>query len=189
MNRRRSAPTTTAGRAGLVREALRQVVAMVLAAAAISLVGCTPSPTPRPTPTPPFATEAEAFRAAEQVFHEFVNAKNRMQNGDETVHPQKFLAGSALDSDIRSSRDAATKGTHIEGTTTVLSFVPKHFGAAARSVEALACMDIAQSRLMSSGGKDLTSPDRPPVVAVVIKAMPVRAEMRIFEISGGNAPC
>ncbi|MGO4680804.1 hypothetical protein [Microbacterium sp. 2MCAF23] len=180
---------TTAGRAGRLVEPLRAGIAVVLVAAAVGLAGCTPGPAPKPTPTPLFTSEAEAFKAAEQAFGRFVDAKNQMQNGGDGVDPQEFLAGSALEDDIQSARDEDAGGTHIEGVSTVVRFTPKAFDPESRAVDSVACLDISKSRVVDAQGKDVTPPTRQPVVALSIKTMPSRSSMRIFEISGSAEPC
>lgn len=168
---------------------LRAGVAAVLIAVSVALTGCTPGAAPKPTPTPLFTSEADAFRAAERVFRQFVTAKNRTQNGDESVDPQKYLAGPALEDDIRSLRDDRSSGTHIEGTSTVVSFELKQFDSASRTVDGLACLDVSKSRLVGADGHDLTPPNRPPVVAVGVKLAPVKTEMRIIRIEGSADSC
>ncbi|MET0860918.1 MAG: hypothetical protein ABW091_07810, partial [Microbacterium sp.] len=60
-------------------------VALVLASAALS--GCTPQPAPTPTPTG-FATEDEAFAAAEETYRAYVDALNQVDLSDpETFEP------------------------------------------------------------------------------------------------------
>ena len=171
------------------RPALRAVVAAALVAAAVGLTGCAPGPAPKPTPTPVFTSEADAFKAAEQVFRRFVDAKNSAQNGEKAKDPQDFLAGAALEDDIQSLRDDEKSGTRIEGTSTVLSFLLKKFDAESRTVESVACLDISKSRLIAVDGTDVTPPNRPPKAALTIKTMPVRNEMRIFQISGSADAC
>lgn len=165
------------------------LITTAVVAAAIGLAGCTPAPVPEPTPTPLFASEAEAFKAAEQVFGQFVRAKNQAQNGDRNANSQQFLVGSALEDDIRAEREQGKSGIHIEGTSTVVSFSLKKFDTELRSVESVACIDVSKSRVVDANGEDSTPTNRQPIVAVTIKTMPLRTEMRIFEISGSADSC
>lgn len=55
-------------------------VALLGALLAGALTACTPEP--EPTPTPPFATEAEAFAAAEATYRAYVDALNAVDLSD-----------------------------------------------------------------------------------------------------------
>ena len=169
--------------------ALRTGIAAVLLGAAIGLSGCAPSPVPQPTPTPLFTSKADAFKAAEQVFERFVNAKNQMQSGEGTVDPQEFLAGAALEDDVQSARDEKAGGTRIVGVSTLIRFTPKEFDPESRAVKSTACLDISKSRVVDAQGHDVTSPTRQSVVALSIKTMPTQSTIKIFEISGSAEPC
>ncbi|MCB8044373.1 hypothetical protein JM654_09380 [Microbacterium oxydans] len=54
------------------------------------LAGCTPSPAPTPTPTAVFASEEEAFAAAEETFTEYVLALNEIDTSDPTTFERLF---------------------------------------------------------------------------------------------------
>ncbi|MGN8026224.1 hypothetical protein [Microbacterium sp. 22242] len=183
------ASSLSARRAARPSAALRTAIAATLVAAAVGLAGCTPGPAPKPTPTPLFTSEADAFKAAEQVFREFVDAKNAAQAGDESTDPQQFLAGPALEDDIQSVRDQQSDGTHIKGSTTVLSFSAKEFDPKSHSVKSAACVDVSKSRVINAEGQDVTPTDRSSNVALNIETLPVKAAMKIVRISGSAASC
>ncbi len=53
---------------------MTRMTALVLAA--VTLSACAPTPTPSPTPTAAFASEEEAFAAAEEVYRAYIAASN-----------------------------------------------------------------------------------------------------------------
>lgn len=108
------------------------------------------------TPTPAFASEAEAFAAAEEVYRAYNEAGNA-QSDDE-----RFLTGKALSSDLDSKRDLSEKGLQIVGASEVVSFRGTHVdlkGAVSR-VTAKVCLDITASRVTDADGADVTPSDR-----------------------------
>ncbi|MFD6698637.1 MULTISPECIES: hypothetical protein [unclassified Microbacterium] len=154
----------TAGRAGRLMEPLRAGIAVVLVAAAVGLVGCTPGPGPKPTPTPLFTSEAEAFKAAEQVYRDYVDAANANRNGIETPDSAKFLIGGALESSIDSARELHKQGLTLSGDIKLIWFSGVGYDSASSKVEANACVDVSGTRVKDSSGSDVTPASRPLTV-------------------------
>jgi hypothetical protein len=187
MNPRRSALHGRPARGG--RPALRAVIAAALVAAAVGLAGCTPGPAPKLTPTPLFTSEADAFKAAEQVYRDYVDAANAQQNGDQSAEPQRYLAGAALNEDIKSTRDFEKSGLKITGTSNIRYFRAQSYDAKSGGVESLACLDVSQSRVVNSAGADVTPTNRSPLVGLAIGMSPDKKGLKIVSFSPSDAPC
>jgi len=157
---------TTAGHAGRRMGPLRAGIAVVLVAAAIGLAGCTPGPAPKPTPTPLFTSEAEAFKAAEQVYRDYVDAANANRNGMATPDSTKFLIGSALESSIDSARELKKQGLTLSGDIKLVWFSGVEYDPVSSEVGANACVDVSGTRVKDVSGSDVTPVGRPLSVSL-----------------------
>lgn len=81
--------------------ALRMLAVLALGVSALS--ACAPAPEPTPTPSPAFASEEEAFAAAEATFAEYVDALNHVDFSNPTTFDAVFdvLSGQASESTKR----------------------------------------------------------------------------------------
>ncbi|MGN7860565.1 hypothetical protein ACTJI8_08280 [Microbacterium sp. 22303] len=147
---------TTAGRAGRLMEPLRAGIAVVLVAAAVGLVGCTPGPAPKPTPTPLFTSEAEAFKAAEQVYRDYTDAGNAAHGGDSEAKPEQYLAGVALEDEISVQRQLEEQKLKVVGPIRIVSFEGTGFESATARVTAKVCLDVKDARVVDASGTDVT---------------------------------
>ena len=158
-------------------------------AGVIGLSACTPVPTPEPTPTPLFASEAEAFKAAERVYRDYVDAANAQQNGAMDVDPQEYLAGAALADDVRSVRDFEKSGLKITGTSAIKYFRAQSFEPKTDGVESLACLDVSQSRVVDSAGVDVTPNNRQSLVGLSVRMAPGRSGLKIVSLAPNELSC
>ncbi|MCE4026792.1 hypothetical protein LXM50_12510 [Microbacterium sp. Au-Mic1] len=180
---------TPAGRAGRLMEPLRAGIAVVLVATAVGLVGCTPGPAPKPTPTPLFTSEAEAFKAAEQVYRDYNEASNERREGKEDVDPQSFLSGQALDDDINAQRMFKEKHLKIVGPNRVSSFDPIDYDQARGQISANLCVDVTQSRVVDDSGADVTPSTRAGLVALHVTMTERRDHLEITSAVAGEHSC
>ena len=146
------------------RPALRAVVVAALVAAAVGLTGCAPGPAPKPTPTPVFTSEADAFKAAEQVYRDYVDALGLHNDGDSAADPNRFLGGAALEHSIEAERKRKADGLVLVGHTTVESFRGTNaaIDSSSATVVAEVCIDASQSSVQDRAGKDVTPEGRAP---------------------------
>lgn len=129
-----------------------------LACTAIVLSGCDGTPDPTPSTTAPlFATEAEAFAAAEATYRAYVDAGNERRSGRQ-IDPSVFLTGEALQGELDGRIWLEEQGLRIEGSTDVVAFEGRQWSAT--SVEALACLDATGTRVLDDSGADVTPADR-----------------------------
>ncbi|MFT3799426.1 hypothetical protein [Microbacterium sp.] len=134
--------------------------AAILAAAALCalLAGCAPEPAPTPTPTG-FASEEEAFAAAEATYRAYVDAVNaRRTDADSQPAPNDFLSGSALQDSIDGAGLLEDAGRHIVGATEAKSI--ERIAASQSSATLAVCVDSSQTRVLDSHGADVTPTDR-----------------------------
>jgi len=157
-------------------------------AAAIGLAGCTPGPAPTPTPTPLFTSEAEAFKAAEQVFRDYIDAANSAQD-DPSADPQTFLAGRALEDDIKSERDLDAAGHRITGRTVVTGYASASYDPDASTVKGRACLDVTNTQTLDAQGRDITKSSRAPVVAVDLTFAGIANSLKIVSIAPSKESC
>ncbi|MBW8762902.1 MAG: hypothetical protein JF592_09995 [Microbacterium sp.] len=137
--------------------ALAGIGAALLMVAVLS--GCTPEPEPTPTPTAAFASEEEAFAAAEEVYREYNSAADRSD-----ADTERFLTGPALDEYLEGAEYLDANGLTLGGETVVVSFTGDSVDAAGKvgRVTATACIDLSKSTVINSSGVNVTPPDRAP---------------------------
>ncbi|MGF6824462.1 hypothetical protein M2317_003391 [Microbacterium sp. ZKA21] len=141
----------------------------IVALAAGCLAGCAPEPEPTPTPTSAFASEEEAFAAAEEVYRAYNEAGNERLAGNGSPDPQDFLIGTALEGDIEALRVLDTEGLTLEGTVDMLAFTGISAELASdATVTALVCLDASATRVVDSEGVDVTPASREETIAQVV---------------------
>lgn len=165
--------------------ALRSAGALVVAA--LALAGCAPEPSPTPSPTAAFASEEEAFAAAEEVYRAYIEASNNEQSDASANESNKYLTGDLLESEIEAARDLEARGIHIEGPTVILSFkgISADFASAVPTIRAHACLDISDARAIAADGTDVTSPGRSDIYGVNVTMSGTASSMLVsaFEVS------
>lgn len=160
----------------------------LLAVAGATLSACAPTPEPSPTPTAAFASEQEAFAAAEETYRAYNDAVNRQRDGEET-DPQSFLIALALENDIDGTRVLEENGVHISGhgdvsevrgTTADLESVPA-------TITMLVCLDVSATRVLNADDEDVTPTDRPEAVALDVKLVSSGDGLKISESTENTA--
>lgn len=148
-----------------MRIARRTAGLLIALAIATTVSGCTPEPAPTPTPTG-FASEDEAFRAAEETYRAYVDAINaRREDENSPVDPRSFLTGRALELDVETQRDLKEKGLHLTGPSVLASVANESFSGS--EVIITLCVDSTASRVLDDAGTDVTPPDRDEVIGIV----------------------
>jgi hypothetical protein len=148
---------------------------MILAA----LVGCAPESKPSPTPTPAFASEAEAFAAAEEVYRAYNDALNAKRGGDAEADPTLYLTGLALESDIDAAQYFDQRGQQLLGNGEIIFFHGESAAPDAGSITAEICLDVSGTRVMTKDGVDETPVDRMPRVLLTVAFVWSEPELRI----------
>lgn len=153
---------------------LARTLASTLAAFAVvgALVGCAPSPEPTPTPTG-FASEAEAFAAAEATYRAYVDALNAVDLSDpETFEPVFALTTGDLNSTDRESYSALhADAMSIDGDARVAWVERLESGNEPDEIVLAVCLDVRDVTLYDSTGTPVVNPDRPDVQELRVEAV------------------
>lgn len=143
------------------------LVALGVLALGGMLAGCAPDPAPTPSPTPAFASDEEAFAAAEKVYRAYNDAGNARNAGLDAPDPQEFLVGRALEADIEGVRLLDTNDLEIAGAAKIskLDLSDVKLRGRQAEIKIIACLDVSSVSLLDTSGQDVTPPDRPDTVA------------------------
>lgn len=140
-----------------------------LTSALLLLVGCTPDPPPSPTPTPAFASEEEAFAAAEATYRAYTAASNDTDLHDprsfESVY--QWLRGEALSAAKENYSNFNASGISRTGDTTFDSFTRVSYDE--ELVTARLCLDVSDVELLDANGVTAVPADRPPRQALEVQ--------------------
>lgn len=134
------------------------------------LAGCSPQPEPTPTGTPLFASEEEAFAAAEETYQAYTQALNNVDISDPDTFESVYEHTTG---DFRSRDKKNLTSMHAEeyvmtGATTVVKFDGEQFDAAETSVTATVCIDVSQTDIQNSKGASVVPADRPGVFGATV---------------------
>lgn len=163
-----------------------------LALATVTLSACTPTPEPEPTQTAAFASEEEAFAAAEEVYRAYMDALNAQYAGTTSQDPQEFLIGLALESDIETAELLRENDMHLEGEAAVASFrgLSVNLKSVPQEVTALVCLNATNSRVVDSSGRDVTPMSRADVTGLTVIFVAVGEGLLISESNlAEESPC
>lgn len=144
------------------RRPLPLISLCTLALLGAALVGCSSAPSPTPTPTPLFASEEEAFAAAEATYRAYVGALNSV----DMANPQTFepvfatLTGSAVASTKKTFSEFHSQNFHLTGETSFDSFEGVSADLEQGQLIVLLCLDVSQVDLRNAEGDSLITPDR-----------------------------
>lgn len=162
----------------------RAAALLTLAVATTLLSGCAPAPEPTPTATPAFASEEEAFAAAEEVYRAYNEAGNATGSGTD------YLTASALQGELDTTRYLSENGLRLEGASVILSFtgVASDLVSATASVEASVCLDVTAVRVLDASGTDVTPSDRVNVLELDVKFVEADDHLLISESESLEEP-
>ena len=135
--------------------------AITAAAVLLTLVlatACAPDPGPSPSPTG-FASDEEAFAAAEATYRAYVDAMNaRRADPNSSIDPSSFLSGQALKDSLSGAQRLRDAGVHLEGESSVLNV--RGVQADESSVVISVCIDNSLARVKNANGQDVTPASR-----------------------------
>ncbi|WP_091225950.1 hypothetical protein [Microbacterium sp. 3J1] len=114
-----------------------------------------------------FASEEEAFAAAEEVYRAYNDALNARFRDETYPDPQTFLTGLALEGDIDGQNQLRDWGLQSAGQTAISSFkgIDFHADHAEAVLIGYVCIDVSRFRVLNAAGEDVTPPERGDVVA------------------------
>lgn len=160
----------------------RRPVAVLGALLALGMLSaCAPGPEPTPSPTPLFASDEEAFDAAEEVYRAYNDAVNAQRAGDESADPTDYLVGAALEDSLATKRDLIERGLAIRGDGEVSSFTGVEADLSDGTVTLTVCLDVSRTQIVDSSGKDVTPVDRATRARLAIDFLQVQSGLRISD--------
>lgn len=151
------------------RRHLRFATACALALAGAALTGCSPSPAPTPSPTPAFASEEEAFAAAEETYRAYIDAFNNVDLQD----PRTFAAieihttGGYRSDEKEQLSQMKAQGYIRGGELLVVDF--SGIETTKYGVRARTCEDVSNVTLENSRGESVVAADRPDRYALDVQ--------------------
>lgn len=139
---------------------------LALAAALLvaALAGCSPTPEPAPEPTSGFASEEEAFAAAEETYRSYVEALNQVDLSDPETFEDVYAwtTGEANAGERRALSQMHADGWEVDGETLTVDFVGKSFNAKVpTAVVATVCSNVEAVRVTDAQGASMVPADRP----------------------------
>jgi hypothetical protein len=139
-----------------------------MAMIAVMLTGCAPTPTPTPTPTAPFASEEEAFAAAEETYRAYTDALNAVDPADPATFEAvfEFTTGDFEATDRENLSTMHAEELSVIGSNKVVGFHGLSASSSLDSVEARVCVDVSDVQILDSSGASHVSPDRPAIYVV-----------------------
>lgn len=142
--------------------------AALLAVAAVALSACGPAAEPTPTPTAAFASEEEAFAAAEETYRAYNDALEQVDTTDPTTFAPLYelTAGGVNASDRESFSELQANGYTVHGRTEVVWFEPMSASPSLQRVTAQACLDVSKVEVQDANGTSQVNPDRPDIYAL-----------------------
>ncbi len=150
------------------------LLAATVLAAALSACAPTASPTPSPTATG-FASEEEAFAAAEATYRAYVDALNEVDLSDpatfEPVYAQ--TTGEALSSEKKGLTEYHSSGLRVSGKTEILLIEGTRWDRTSGSITLDACTDVSAIDVVNAEGESQVSPDRPDIQTIRVTVVPL----------------
>ena len=170
----------------------------VLAGALLVLVlasGCTPTPVPTPTPTG-FASEEEAFRAAEETYRAYVDALNQVDLADPATFEPVFAwtAGDLNASDRSGLSEYHANKVTVSGESVVVRIEPIAPMTTDETVVIATCLDVSAVDVRDANGLSVVDADRIPIQSLRVTLVEDRSSpthLLVTQIEGreGDPKC
>ncbi|MFP1601657.1 hypothetical protein ACLD0U_03095 [Microbacterium sp. 2216-1] len=147
---------------------LRPAAALTCAGITLAmLAGCSPQPEPTPTETPLFASEEEAFAAAEETYRAYMTAYNAIDIQDPTTFEatREFVGGDFATEERKTLSRFHAEGYTRTGSTHILDFSGETY-TEAEAVVARTCNDVSETDFVSTDGNSIVSSERQDVYAL-----------------------
>jgi len=153
------------------------------AIAALSLVagllgGCVAEPAPAET-TPGFASEEEAFAAAEETYRAYVDALNQVDLSDpETFEPVFALTTGELNASDREGLSGYhADGFTVQGDSVITILEPHDYDPSTQSAFLSACLDVSAVDVVDAAGNSVVASDRVAIQTLMVTV-----------VTGGSSP-
>lgn len=159
---------------------------MLLLAAGLVLSGCFAAPEPAPSPTPTgFASEEEAFAAAEATFDGYLEAVNLVDLADAETFEAVYdwTAGDAFANERQSLTNMGAGGLVVSGRTLLSSFEGTSYDSTTGETTSRVCLDVSEVTLNGPEGQTRVSPDRPDIQTLIVVFIPSSSTVTNLAIS------
>ena len=146
-------------------------LAAALVCATALIAGCAPSAEPTPTKTAAFASEDEAFAAAEKTYRAYVDALNNVDLADPATFEDvyKWAIGDRLAGDKKALTSYYAQGATMSGASDVVVLEPMTANDALSSITLAACVDVSTVDIRDDDGQSLVAADRPDVQSIQVE--------------------
>ncbi len=158
----------------LFRRAALVATALLLA----GLTGCADAPEATPTPTPTgFASEEEAFAAAEETYRAYIDATNAIQLDEPETFERLYAitTGEEYASQRENLSQMHAEQWTVSGETLYSDFDAIDYDAQDQSVVARVCVDVSAVEVVDVAGKSVVSEARPDRQAVEVTFRPAKS--------------
>ncbi|WP_251449515.1 hypothetical protein [Microbacterium sp. Marseille-Q6648] len=169
------------------------ILAIGLLTAALTACDATPDPVETP---PAFASEEEAFAAAEETYRAYVDAVNEVDLSDPSSFDPVFelTTGELNASDRRSFSDWHAEGYVKSGAASVVEVRSVGVNESYTSVTIDVCYDVSQVKVVDENGASLVGADRPdiqPLRIFLSRSATAEPTLRVssIESSGASLRC
>lgn len=176
--------------------ARRSAALLAATALAAALTACAPASAPTPSPTPTgFASEEEAFAAAEATYRAYVDALNQVDLSDPATFEPVYalLDGEASDEERQTLSTYHAEDLTVEGETRVTVLEPMDWDPDVRTTTLAACVDVSGVDVVNAEGESVVTGDRPDVqsVLVTLREKPATNQFKIVSLGGrdGEPSC
>ncbi len=151
----------------------RAGAALSLMLAGALLTACTPEPTPTPSPTG-FASEEEAFAAAEATYRAYVDAVNQVDLADPATFdmPLQWSAPPLRDVDRKSFSESHAEQRELSGAFLIASVSPVGWDISSGFAELAVCLDVSNTDVRDANGISIVPAGRAPVIALSVDLRP-----------------
>ncbi|WP_431522699.1 hypothetical protein [Microbacterium esteraromaticum] len=145
---------------------LRTAAALTCAGITLAmLAGCSPQPEPTPTETPLFASEEEAFAAAEETYRSYTAALNDVDlnepNTFETLY--RYSTGDFQVADRETFSELHAESLTMVGEVAVVKFEGTNAEPPYSTIVAAVCVDVSGSDVLGEDGESRVAPSRPDI--------------------------
>lgn len=137
-----------------------------------ALAGCGPAdPSPTPTPTG-FASEEEAFAAAEATYRAYVDALNQVDLSDPSTFEDvyRWTTGDANAEARESFSQMHADGWTVSGISEVALAQPLSADDSTETVLIAVCLDVGAVDVRDASGDSVVSPSRGSVQTMTVSA-------------------
>ena len=141
-------------------------------AACTALSGCLGTgPEPTPTPTAAFASEEEAFAAAEETYRAYVAAANDVDLSDPATFESMFAwtTGELENGARKTFSEMHADGWAVDGETRLTLIEPLDASSDFAEIELAVCQDVSDVTVVDDAGESVVSPSRPNMQSLIAR--------------------